>query len=737
MALGFFRRRQKMVIIIMVVLMVSFLVGSYGFNMLFSTNPMTEEIGRTRAGKLLRRDWYASQADLDVLRSLGLGGNPYRYPPWPTEAEYTYLVRGNGERVAEAYMLLLAEARTTGILVTEGDVDRFFAEIGYGESRYKQLVSTLRSSNRGWTEQTLRGAAANWLLINKAFTEALVSCPPSEAEIQLTYRDVTEKIDVRGIRLKAEDYLKDVPDPNQAAIDTHFNLYRTRFPNQTRKVDDMGFGYRQPGRARVQYLFVRGEVIERVTEPAFDLVVDYFNRNKGEFVKKVPIGPATAPAGEGTSQPASQPTRDVPMTFAEAKEQVIEKLRGEAAAARMDEVVSMVEIKARRLLEAGGDANEVFAAVRKEITRSADKDLAIVLRGVKINNLTLAEAVGRLAGAAKLRGICFPWGSHGTETLLESVKVSLVADGITLGEALKQLARQVKWPPQAGGELQWVRCEGFSNVLFSIGSGSRGVDFFPVAVQQTPLNTLDELAKDEVLGYAFANPAGGRTLAQTVFSAEGLTTNSRETPMARLGAIGTRMYVMGDVTGRLVWRLVEISQAHVPASLADRPGLRDEVVRDLKRLGALKKAIQAAGKFKDAAETVGLSAIAATQKREVFTTGLFPRRTFNGSWSEVPKLDLSTPELQAYVIPRAFELAPKNVEPGGPEEKAAVGVVPIGMRGEVLVLERAGFDPVVRPQYEEFGRIATARFLAYSTQRAVQALWFDARAVRQRVGYER
>ena len=39
MAFGFFRRRQKMVIIIMVVLMVSFLVGIQGFNMLFGSKP--------------------------------------------------------------------------------------------------------------------------------------------------------------------------------------------------------------------------------------------------------------------------------------------------------------------------------------------------------------------------------------------------------------------------------------------------------------------------------------------------------------------------------------------------------------------------------------------------------------------------------------------------------------------------------------------------------------------------
>lgn len=733
MALGFFRRRQKMVIIIMVALMVSFLVGSYGFNMLFSTDPMKREIGRTRTGELLRRDWVFAEAELDVLAGIGLGGNPYRYPPWPTEMAYL-LVRRNGQQDAYAYMLLLAEARGAGILVSETDVDAFFAEIGCFGDSYKQLLSELRERRR-WTEQEVRQAVRNWLLVNKSFVESNVSCPPSEAEILLTYRDVTEQIDLRVMRLDAKDYVKDVPDPNQAAIDEHFNRYRTRFPGRTRKVDDMGFGYRQPGRARVQYLFVRGDVLERITEPASDLVIDYYNRNKSEFVKKVPIGPpVTRPAGGAASEPASRPTRDVRMTFAEAKEQIIEKLRSDAVQARMDGVVSLVENKVGRFLADKGDPNQAFASVREEMTRSAEKALAVVLRGVKIDGGPLDEAVARLAAAAKLRAICYPWGTHGGQTLLPSVKITLQADGITLGEALARIGEQAKWPPEGSGKLHWAMCEGFKGVLFSVGAKDRGVDFFPLSVNQTAPSTFQELSEDEILGYAFANPAGGRTLAQIAFSAKGLSTDPRETAMATVGAMGTRMYVMGDKSGRLVWRLVEIEEEHMPRELADRPELRRRVVEDLKLLAAFKKATEAAGTLKDAAETVSLEAVAEGQKKETYTTGMFARKTFSGAWSNVPKLDLPTPELRAHVISKAFSLTPKDVEPTAPKGPAAVLVVPVSVKGEVFVMERIDFRPVVRPEYEEFGRLATARFLNYSRQQALQAIWFDLRGIRQRVG---
>jgi len=735
MALGFFRRRQKMVIIIMVVLMVSFLVGSYGFSMLFSTDPMKQEIGSTRAGKLLRRDWYSAQADLEVLRAIGLGGNPYRYPPWPTEGAYWQLTRRNGERAGEAYMLLLAEARDAGILVSETDVDAFFAEIGCSGDAYEELMSELRSRRR-WTEGFVRQVLRNWLLINKCFADSDVHCPPSETEVRLTYRDVTEQIDLRILRLKAEDYLKDVPDPNQASIDEHFNRYRTRFPGRTRKVDDMGFGYRQPGRARVRYLFVRGDVVERITEPAFDLVVDYYNRNKAEFVRKVPVGPpATAPAG-AASEPASRPTRDVQMTFAEAKEQIIETLRRDAAEAKMDEVVALVENRVRRFLEGKGDPNQAFASARKGMMRGAGEPLGVVLRGVKIDAAPLDEAMARLARAARLRAICYPWGTHGRHTLLPSVKVSLQAEVITLGEALEQIGRQVKWPPEGSGKLHWAACEGFRDVLFSVRAQGEGVDFFPLSVGQTPPSTFQELSEHEVLGDAYASPAGGRKLAEIVFSAKGLSTDPREASMATVGEMGTRMYVMGEEqTGRVAWRLVEIEEEHMPRALTDRPGLRRRVVDDLRLLAAFKEAAKTAEKLKDAAEKVSLEAVAEAQKKETFTTGLFARKTFTGDFSEVPKLDLPTRELRAYVIEQAFSLAPEKVEPGAPKGPPAVLVVPIPAKAEVLVMERIGFRPVVRPEYEEFGLINVARFLTASRQRALQAIWFDLRAIQQRVGF--
>jgi hypothetical protein len=634
-----------------------------------------------------------------------------------------------------AYALLLAEAREADIRVTGADVDAFFSQIGQTGQAYDHLMAEFRALPQHWTEGMVRQAVRNWLMICKSFAEANVTCPPSATEVQVMYRDVREEIDLRVLRLEAGDYLKDAKDPNQADIDAHFNMYRTVFAGKSRQVTSMGFGYRQPARARLQYLFVRGDAVRRVTEPPFDVVADYFNKHPEEFVKEVPDPSApTQPAG--TTQPATRPTIKRPMTFAEAKPQIIEKLHDQAVRAKLDEAVVQVEGVVRRLLAGNVDPGQVYAEARKQMTTPADSALATVLGEVKIENRRLDEAVGVLASAAKLQGICFPWGTHGKQTLMPSVKVTIKGTGLTLAAALEEITKQVKWP-----KLRWAFCDGFRGVLFSVAPAEgEGVDFFPLRVGETALSTAEELAEDPVLSTSFVNPRGGSTLVRTAFSARGLSADPRETPMAKVGQSGPRMYVMGDTPGRLIWRLVEAVAAHVPEKLTDRPGLRQQVVDDLKLQNAFKKAEKDATKLKNAAKTVGVEVVAKALKRETFTTGLFSRlwidlRRRIVGWTDVRSLDLGTAELQAFVIPKAFELMPKNVEPNAPPGPPAVGIVAMPIKREVLVMERIGFRPVVKSEYESFiGRPIVARFIREQQQEVVLRQWFDMRGISQRVG---
>ncbi len=267
MALGFFRRRQKMVIIIMVVLMVSFLLGGYGISTFFQSDPSKSSRGETRFGALTLGEEITAEADIAVLRAIGLGSDLYRAQQWPMEMAFLEVVRGARDSEAvRTYALLLKEADASGVVVGKQDVDEFFRSLGcVDESTYRSRISALRSGERGWTEQFIRGAAASWLRIFKAYTEAEVDCPPSETELQVTWRDIKEEIDLRAVRFTASDFVKGLQDPNQDVVSKQFEIYRTVYANESQQPTQMGFGYRQPGRAMVQYMLLSGEAIGRVT----------------------------------------------------------------------------------------------------------------------------------------------------------------------------------------------------------------------------------------------------------------------------------------------------------------------------------------------------------------------------------------------------------------------------------------------------------------------------------------
>jgi len=724
MALGFFRRRQKMVIVIMVALMVSFLVGWQGCSMIMETDPGKVEIATTRFGDLTRGEFWSAEADLNILNRMGLAGNPWEF------GEFYILTRRNGEQAHYAYLLLLHEAEEAGILADSADVDAFFARLGYSGDNYDSFISSLRASSKAWSEARIRQAVRNYVLVTKAFAEFRVNCPPSAQQTAIAFRDMKEQIKLRVVRLKAEDYLQDVPDPNQRRINAHFARYRELFPDQQRRVTEMRFGYREPARAAVRYLFLRGDAIRRISEPTFDMVHDYFKANRNEFVKKVP---ASAPAPAAT-QPADADLRDVPMEFAEAKPQIVEKLRAEVAAARMDDLMRFLEETHVPKGATAGDPKQVYAAVRKAVMKPADKALATVLQNVKVTDRPLDEAVARLAEAARLGAICYPWGTFGDDTLLPSVTVSVEADRITLGEALAKVSQQAKWPPEGRPALRWVRCEGFPNVLFCASDDPNGIDLFPVTAGQTGPMTLQELSEHPILGYATVNPAGGASLPQVAFTAEGLAANQQQKPLVAVGKAGPRMYVMGDKPGRLLWRLEAALPARSAMDPNESPELRQRVVRDVKLADAFAKAVEDAGKLKRAGQEIGFDTILSARKLEAVETDFFARRTERMGLPDVPQLGLDSQQLMAYAIPKLFALVPGKDE-NLAKPKPALGVVPIPIEADVLVVERIGYKPVLLPEYNGFGRIGVAQMIHQGTRQQLELAWFDVRTIMKRVGF--
>ncbi len=754
MAFKFFRRRQKLVVVIMAALMVSFLLGSWGMNMLFRAQRKESAIGTTRWGDIKESDLVLAQRDIGVLRTCA---NLRRL----RSKEFFALLRNPSTDLI--YAILLKEAASNDVLVTDEDVDELFTVMGatVGGEDYKILFSIVKLRTK-LTAKYIHAALKRWLGVQKAHRFSLVSVPPSEPELRRLFRDVTEKIDLHIVAVTAGDFLDEVPEPNQKQIAEQFERFRSVAMGAYSEVGSFGFGYYQPDRVRLRYLFVDRSVVERVVAPSDEAVRRYYRAHRSEFVREVPIARESSESPAQTStEPSAQPVqvRTEEMQFSEAKEQIVLLLKESAVRNRMDELLT----RAETLL--GGyettDATEIgpYERVKDRLTLPPTDALERKLGSVSIHNESLEKAMERLSEAAGLRAICYPFGLTKQGGLDPSVKVSLSARDITLSEALNKITKQVRW-----GEVRWVMCEGFDNVLFADQADSR---FFPIRVAQSELSSFEELSADDL----FANSVtpAGLTLPQVAFQTDAFGEGRRS--MVRVDEDGPRMEVRTERGGRLLWRLSETHPAHTPEQLTDK--LRKKVIEDIKVREAFQLALAEAEKLMSAGQKAGLKAAAKTAGLKTTETGLFARKTISSplaqlailvgqglitqeeamvrwlyqqpviiEWSQLPDISTPTDELRKHFLEAAFSLVPEDVEPKPgdepyPQTPPALTSVELPASHEVLILQRVGYHPAVAVDYEKTGRTEFTWVLKSLRDWEARIAWFGWEDVETRSGFER
>ncbi len=352
MALSFFRRRQKMVVIVMVALMVSFLIGFQGMQMLFKKGADTHVYGQTKEGEITLNQLKQASAELEyLLNHVGLG-NPRYLPPTQRmldmDVAYRFLrSNGNDNDNVLAYVLLQQEAKSAGIAVSNLELNLFFEEIGLSGEYYANRVAEVRE-RPGITEKHFRSIAARWLMAYKAFESANVNTPPSIQELRQVYRDTAEKIKLRVLRIQAANLLEDVPkEVAEEELQKHFEKYRGAIPGQYLSADSFGFGYMNPHRVAIAYLFIDEATIKRVTRPQEKRIGVYYRANKESFKKRVPLTkstdekPSTQPPADSTSKPAE--FEMIQMSYAEARPKIIKTLTDDLVKSRIDEMASLLD----------------------------------------------------------------------------------------------------------------------------------------------------------------------------------------------------------------------------------------------------------------------------------------------------------------------------------------------------------------------------------------------------------
>ncbi len=741
MALQFFRRRQKMVIAIMVILMVSFLVGGAGLSSFLRRDVGRRSVGVSKFGKLRRADLVAAANDLNLLGALN-----YR----ARDLDYGAVI-ANGDSAAVAYALLQKEASKAPLVVTEQDVDAYLGQRNLGGAHLDSLLDQLRSRMPGINRKRLRETVKRWIRVTTLFYRSVffAACPArlgatsSEQQMRHLYRDLAERIDLRIAVVKAEDYLQETAEPDDAEIQAQLERYRNRPRGRASQDNPFGFGYLQPDRTVVRYMLIRQDVIQRVVRPSEQEVRAHYIQYRGRYVK-------TDPSAQATSAAAAQP-----MTFTEAKPLIVQELAAAAVRGAMDDlashVMAWIDQYATETRPTVGDAYD-YALQR--IKASAEPVLARELSDLDIRAQPLAEAVAALAEKAGLTAIAFPWGQQGPWTAEPDVKVTLKADRMTLGEALASICAQLKWP-----ELSWATARPLPGVLFSVADDD-GVDFFPIQVHDTAPMDRAEMLSDEVLGHS--RTAVGELLVWIVFTAQPFQPGGRGVGM-KLGDDGPRMLVSGPRAGRLLWRLVGAEPAHEPQRLEDVPGLAEQVASDIRIAGAFQQALEEAQRLQERASKVGLAAAAKRARIETFDTGLFARKTevyrlreyealarLSGRgvslaelavqepviypFTDVEGLELASSNQKQTFMDAAFTLVPEEVEPPYPSSPPATGLVALPLLRQVVVMERMDYEPPVASEYAQAKPVLAGQLEAVGLWRG-RVTWFALSSIARRARF--
>lgn len=727
MAFSFFRRRQKLVVIIMAVLMISFLVGFQGFQLIFSRDPSERVVGTTRFGKLTAGEVAAARGDLDLLTEMGLGRSNPVSGPTPHDQAFAVLQTNEGNTVG-TYALLQAEAARSGAIVLDEEIDSFFASQGYAGGDYEALISTIRSRH-GLSEEQIRSVAGRWLRVYETFQQSLVSAPPSRQEVRLLFRDLNERVALRGVRFQAEQLLDEVPEPAPEQVVSHYNEFRARQPGVQpgAALETFGFGYRQPNRVRVAYLFLRREPIERVSEPSMEQMQEYFLDHAAEFTRSEPVEPPeTEPATRDEPD-----LRTVRMSFSEARDEIRALLVQNATDARIRGVAT----RAQTLLavfEERGLQGDPMAWVRSQLQRSAEDLLARKVE-VAFSNRTLRRAIALLSNEAGIR-ICFPWGTHGERTWDPSLRVSLEPGSRTLGEALDLITEQIADLPP----LDWAACEGLPDAIFPVA----GVEMFPVSAGMTGWLDEEALAGHDLLGRTYTGPVEGQPLAAVAFMAKEFV---GDRGLLTRGQTGVEMYVRGEPEGLLLWTLANLQAARVSPEATSPEQIptpvAEQVRRDLKVKAGFELARRRAAALAEEARESGLEAAAEQAGVETFRTDLFSRVTLTQDPrggvqvqpTFLPEFELASRAGYEQFMERAFSLTPESPEP--PYPPSGVATVTLPPSRQVLVFERAEYAPALESEYQSFGQTVLARLLMMSRQQRALMTWFQWDQVRQRVDW--
>jgi len=323
----FFRKHMReLLAVFMALLLVVWLGGTALQNVLRKRYSMASEQRGVAFGQpVLFRDMEPAFQDANILSRMGIRWQM----PWidtvrmmgirnPRVLE-TFVLAIRAEPLDEVeWYMLDAAARHAGIYVPPEAVERFKRMYGI----QGVVLDRIREGSQ-LSLSRIDQAIRSYVRVLEAVELDNRGIKPTEADIQDFIRKTQEKVRAAFVVLDSAALEDATSQPSESELKAQFEKGkdRDRVPG-----DVLGFGYREPEKAQVEYIRINVDALARLQKVTDEEAYGYWLEHKDEFLRPAP---ATSPTAAQTRPAEREPYE----TFSEARAAVVDKLSRDKAKA--------------------------------------------------------------------------------------------------------------------------------------------------------------------------------------------------------------------------------------------------------------------------------------------------------------------------------------------------------------------------------------------------------------------
>ena len=242
---------------------------------------------------------------------------------------------------SEYYWILLnKETNDAGIAVSRAEVANFFQTAIpqlpaiYGEGATAEAVLRKISNDTGLTQDSLLSVFARYMAIGQYAQTIARNENVTINQLKSTAAYNGEKYNADLVKLSATSFTDRVPAPTDEELTAQLNKFASVTPGTISDDNPMGFGYKVPKRAKLEYIYIELDDMEPlITMPTPDESEEFYRQNLERFTTEEKINP----------EDENSETKSVTKPYIQVASQIRESLIQERKNSQADKIINEIK----------------------------------------------------------------------------------------------------------------------------------------------------------------------------------------------------------------------------------------------------------------------------------------------------------------------------------------------------------------------------------------------------------